>query len=137
VLIGAALACHGETVCPWLNSPTVAEALGGPVSVIVKPTYCDFTRDTHTSALHIEVQKKPASPSDKCEAKVPPLMAIGNGVVVCSISTFRSGAFMRRTVFARVRDQGFSISLQTSDPDLSTVDERIRKVAETIADTLY
>jgi hypothetical protein len=125
VLTAAAVLGRAESACPWLNAATAGGILGGPVTTSVKPGVCEFARGE--AVLRIEVQKKPAVLSAKCESKATPLRAIGNEAVACNAGT-------AEMVIGRVRDERFLVSLRMVD---ASAGERVRKVAEQVAGSLF
>jgi hypothetical protein len=131
VLLGLFFIClpvlaHAKNNCPWLNEATASGLLGGSAAgdfteaTTGQPAGCTFTQQAEgvmrTLRITVEVAADPQSRltamAQSCGSDAAPLKAIGNSATVCSADE-RKGRLGERVV-GRVRDQVFTITLQTT-----------------------
>jgi hypothetical protein len=144
---------HAQTICPWINEATARGILGGPVAVAVKISepgngVCEFSRQqggvlrelTISVNAMTDVPKQFPSYLSQCPPKSPPLRAIGNEAVMCSVQIH--GNLYAEKVVGRVREQAFIVSLGSDlkdDPSLAPEmrREKANLVAEMVAGNLF
>ena len=145
--------CHAQAKCPWINEATARGVLGGTVTVTVKVDdqgagVREFSRQQESAVhqLHISVDIMADIPKQfpaylaQCPPKSPPLRAIGNEAVMCSVQS--KPEQYAESVVGRVRNQAFVVSVSsTAQYDASmTQDARREKanlVAEQVAGILF
>lgn len=154
-LLGAASVAHAANDCPWINETTASSLLGGDATGVYKagsegkPAVCTFTQakaqgGQRTLEVTIEVVTDPqgrlTQSEHQCGPDAAPLHAIGNQAIFCAADD-RPDVRGERAI-GRVRDQLFTISLQTSvkdDPVLNreALKSRIYIAAEQVAGSLF
>jgi len=159
VLLGLLFTClpvraHAKNNCPWLNEATASSLLGGSAvgdfteATTGQPAVCTFTQQaegvTRTLRITVEVAVDPQSRLtamvQSCGSDAAPLKAIGNSATVCSADERKGGLGER--VVGRVRDQVFTITLQTTLKGDSTMTRdallsNIFTAAEQVAGNLF
>jgi hypothetical protein len=150
-LFSIAPSSRAQEHCPWLNAATAAGAVDAAVTVTVtRPTgkstdaVCEFTHrqgsDSRQLRVQVEVMTDPSASFSsylaRCGTGATPLKAIGNEAVVCSVPVKNAQA---EQVVGRVRDQAFIILLRSNDKSIaeSTLRDRVRRIAETVAGNLF
>ena len=144
---------HAQTKCPWLNQATARGILGGPVTRTATLNdqgdgFCDFSRQQGAATLHLRISVATMTDIPKqfpayvaqCPAKSPPLRAIGNEAVICSIQDNSDGHAEK--VVGRVRAQAFVVSVSSTVQDDPSMTQEMRRekanlVAEQVAGILF
>jgi hypothetical protein len=157
LLLGLAMlaptVCHGQTKCPWINEATARGILGGPVTLTAKVSdqgagVCEYSRQqgavVHRLRVSVDIMtdipKQFPTYLAQCPPKSPPLRAIGNEAVMCSIQG--KGEPSSERVVGRVRDQAFVVSVSSSVQDDPSMTQEMRRekanlVAEQVAGILF
>lgn len=127
LLLTRGMGMAADVACPWINEPTVAGLLGGPVQLRTTEKSCEFSRQQF--ALRVEVhrmndpKKEFARYLKRCGKKAVPIKGVGNEAFACT----------DEKVVGRVRDMAFEIRV-TVPKDTAEV---TRKVAEQVAGALF
>src|SRR5271168_3912149 len=157
LLLGLAMlmptVCHGQTKCPWINEATARGILGGAVTLTAKVSdhgvgVCEYSRQQEAVILQLrisvdimtDIPKQFPTYLAQCPPKSPPLRAIGNEAVMCSIQS--KGEPSSERVVGRVRDQAFAVSVSSSVQDDPSMTQAMRRekanlVAEQVAGILF
>lgn len=157
LLLGLAMlmptVCHGQTKCPWINEATARGILGGAVTLTAKVSdhgagVCEYSRQQGAVVLQLrvtvdimtDIPKQFPTYLAQCPPKSPPLRAIGNEAVMCSIQS--KGEPSSERVVGRVRDQAFVVSVSSSIQDDPSMTQEMRRekvslVAEQVAGILF
>lgn len=137
-LILVVVACQAEERCEWLNRATAAGVLGGAVTATITKSSCEYVRGTgsESSSLWIEVTRDYAAVRERCGAKGSPLKALGNEALACACERDRE---IGEQVVGRVRNQAFVVRLSTTNrsADRGSLREKVRKIAEQVAGSLF
>ncbi len=145
LLVCSAALIHAQEVCPYMNSATAGDILGGPVTVAVThaeknkaDATCQFARKSESSLrLLIEVATM-ANPGvefkshlAQCGSNFTPVRAVGNEAVACSVTG--------EQVIGRVRERAFLIRVSAGDTQISRESQREKAldVAEQVAGNLF
>ncbi len=146
--------CHGQSLCPWLNTATASDVLGGPATMTIDKTddhteACSFRSQTAqaTDLLRISVttfaeptnaHQDWVSHENRCAPPSIRLKAVGNEAVLCAAG--KAGA-RGKQVFGRVRNRVFTVEILThSGKSKATVDpleQKMERVAAQVAGALF
>jgi len=142
-----------STKCPWLNEATARGILGGPVTLTVTVNdqgagACDYSRQQAAAVRHLrisvdnmtDVPKQFPAYLAQCPPKSPPLRAIGNEAVFCTIQA-NPDKYAEKVV-SRVRAQAFVVSVSSSISDDPSMTQEMRRdkanqIAEQVAGILF
>jgi hypothetical protein len=153
-LIGLPALCRAANNCAWINEATASGLLGGEAVGAVteaaagKPGVCTFTQQNEkgkrtlrvTVEISVDAHLRLNAIAQSCGASAVPLKAIGNEAWICAADEHKNQ--MGEFVFGRVRDQVFTITIDTTlkdDPILTRneLKARIGIAAEQIAGILF
>ena len=161
ILLGLALlmpaVCQAQRKCPWINEATARGILGGAVTAAIDVNdegagVCTFSRQQGTEVhqfriavdLMSDIPKQFPAYLAQCPPKSPPLRAIGNEAVTCSIQGKENGKENQyaEMVVGRVRNQAFVVSVSSSVPDDPSMTQEMRRdkanlAAEQVAGILF
>jgi hypothetical protein len=154
MLLGTPALGHAADRCPWMTAGSAsglleAEAAGEfTASAGEKPAICVFTSEAKAMKriLRISVEVTPdaharvLAASEACGREGLPLKAIGNEAVACP--TGDTGAETGERVVGRVRDQVFTIEIESSNRDdallsREALKSKILAAAEQVAGNLF
>jgi hypothetical protein len=156
LLLGLALmpaVCRAQAKCPWINEATARGILGGAVTLTVKVNdqgagFCEFSREQEAAVrqLRISVDIMTDIPKQfpaylaQCPPKSPPLRAIGNEAVTCSIQGKENK--YAESVVGRVRNHAFVVSVSSNIEDDRSMTQEMRRekanlIAEQVAGFLF
>ena len=142
-----------QTKCPWINEATARGILGGPVTLTVTVNdkgagVCDYSRQQVAAVRHLrisvdnmtDIPKQFPAYLAQCPPKSPPLRAIGNAAVFCTIQDHTEQ--YAEKVVSRVRDQAFVVSVSSTVPNDPTMTPEMRRekanlIAEQVAGILF
>jgi len=156
LLLGLALMpalCRAQAKCPWINEATARGILGGAVTMTVKVNdsgagFCEFSRQQEAAAHQLriavdimtDIPKQFPTYLEQCPPKSPPLRAIGNEAVTCSIQGKENK--YAESVIGRVRDRAFAVSVSSNIEDDRSMTQEMRRekvnlIAEQVAGILF
>ena len=142
-----------HTKCPWINEATARGILGGLVTLTVTVNdqgagACDYSRQQAAAVRHLrisvdnmtDVPKQFPAYLAQCPPKSPPLRAIGNEAVFCTIQA-NPDKYAEKVV-SRVRAQAFVVSVSSSISDDPSMTQEMRRdkanlIAEQVAGILF
>jgi hypothetical protein len=127
LLLAPCLARSAQLSCPWIDKPTAAGLLGGPVQLKATEDSCQFSRPGHELVINVHRMSNPkkefAHSIQRCGKKPVAIHAIGNQAFACP----------NGSIVARVRDVEFTVHLTAP----SGVAELAHEVAEHVAGALF
>jgi hypothetical protein len=128
VALLAAIACHAEESCTFLNAATAAGVLEGQVTSQIHSDVCVFTHDSSQLRIEVRTVNLPYKPA--CQPDPTSLKSIGNEAVACESDRSEQ-------IAGRVRDRAFFIWLTSNHIARAALREKSRSVAEQVAGTLF
>src|SRR5271168_3173286 len=157
LLLGLAMlmptVCHGQTKCPWINEATARGILGGAVTLTAKVSdhgvgVCEYSRQQEAVILQLRISvdimtdlpKQFPAYLAQCPPKSPPLRAIGNEAIFCTIQGHSDP--YAEVVVSRVRAQAFVVTVSSTIPDDPGMTQQMRRekanlIAEQVAGILF
>lgn len=107
--------------CPWMNTATASDLLGGSVTAAATKNACSFTlqQSGAVKVIHIRVRPLPVMGIQKyrkrCRNTAIPVNGLGNEAFACQAKSQHKKTVER--LAGRVREQSFVVDVSTSKPN--------------------
>jgi hypothetical protein len=129
---------NSGTPCPWLTEGSVANVLGGQVSVIVNlasPTQgtCTFVKTAHPQdqlKVFVGTEKVPACPAGSAH-----VVGIGDQAIRCHLPIATHGS--TQMISGNVRTVNLAVTLSDTSRSGKQSDGAIEQIAEQVAGNLF